>query len=148
AGGPGAARDDSAQELWPAFCDMAARHGVPTKVFDEVIAGQQQDLEPLRFETFDDLAAYCYRVAGVVGLASIYVWGFEGGAETEQLSLDRGIAFQLTNILRDLREDAGRGRLYLPRRELPGDIGVDDLFAGRVNGSFLDMMRFQVDRAE
>jgi phytoene synthase len=146
--GPGATRDESAPDLWPAFCDMAVRHGVPTRVFDEVIAGQEQDLEPLSFETFDDLAAYCHRVAGVVGLASIYVWGFEGGAETEQLSLDRGVAFQLTNILRDLREDARRGRLYLPRQELPRGLTLDDLRAGRPRPAFREMMRFQVDRAE
>jgi phytoene synthase len=148
AGGASAVANDAARDLWPAFCDMAQRYAVPAKIFDEVIAGQEQDLEPLAFETFDDLSAYCYRVAGVVGLASIYVWGFEGGAETEELSLRRGIAFQLTNILRDLKEDAGRGRIYLPRQELPPGVGVDELRHGQVNGSFLDMMRFQIDRAE
>ena len=90
------------RQIWPAFCDMAARYGVPAPVFDDVIAGQQQDLSPISFNTFEQLYQYCYRVAGVVGLASIYVWGFEGGAETEELSIQRGVAFQLTNILRDL----------------------------------------------
>ena len=92
---------DSVQ-LWPAFQDMASRHHVPRKIFDEVIAGQVQDLSPIVFHTFDQLHEYCYRVAGVVGLASIYVWGFTGGAETEELAIHRGLAFQLTNILRDL----------------------------------------------
>ena len=76
---------------------------------------RNRTLQPLAFETFDELHDYCYRVAGVVGLASIYVWGFDGGAETEELAVDRGIAFQLTNILRDLKEDAARGRIYLPQ---------------------------------
>lgn len=138
----------AARDLWPAFCDMAARHSVPHKVFDEVIAGQQQDLQPLTFETFDDLYAYCYRVAGVVGLASIYVWGFHGGPETEQLAIDRGVAFQLTNILRDLKEDAQRGRSYLPRAETNGSLRPEDLRAGRGDDAFLKTMRAQIDRAE
>ena len=135
-------------QLWPAFCDMAARYRVPVKVFDEVIAGQQQDLSPVSFATFDELYAYCYRVAGVVGLASIYVWGFEGGETTEELAVQRGIAFQLTNILRDLREDASRGRFYLPRAEVNGAMALPDLQAGNARPHFEEAMRFQVARAE
>jgi phytoene synthase len=135
-------------DIWPAFCDMAHRHNVPPRLFDDVIAGQEQDLAPLSFDTFDDLAAYCYRVAGVVGLASIYVWGFDGGAETEQLAVDRGIAFQLTNILRDLKEDAARGRFYLPRAEVNGGFDLADLREGRPSPSFESAMRFQLQRAE
>jgi phytoene synthase len=136
------------KELWPAFCDMAARYRVPGKVFDEVIAGQQQDLSPISFATFDELYAYCYRVAGVVGLASIYVWGFAGGDATEELAVQRGIAFQLTNILRDLREDASRGRFYLPRAEVNGAMALSDLQAGNASAHFEEAMRFQVARAE
>ena len=77
---------------------------------------------------FDQLYEYCYRVAGTVGLASIYVWGFEGGEETELLAVERGVAFQMTNILRDLREDAERGRTYLPSDDLAAhDVTPDDL---------------------
>lgn len=135
--------------VWPAFAEMARGHAVPQHLFDEMIAGQQQDLEPLRFETFDELREYCYRVAGVVGLASVYVWGFEGGEATEQLAIQRGIAFQLTNILRDLREDAARGRIYLPRQEL-AEMGVSehDLLAGRASESFRRLMRSQIARAQ
>jgi phytoene synthase len=134
--------------LWPAFRDMAARHGVPRKVFDEVIAGQLQDLSPIAFQTFDQLREYCYRVAGVVGLASIYVWGFRGGAETEELAIHRGLAFQLTNILRDLKEDAARGRFYLPLDETAGAVSIDRLRTGDVNGRFEEVMRAQIARAE
>jgi phytoene synthase len=154
AGGPHAVPDRNgsavpgARDLWPAFCEMVIRHNVPVHVFDAVIAGQEQDLEPLTFETFDDLHAYCYRVAGVVGLASIYVWGFEGGEETERLALDRGVAFQLTNILRDLKEDAERGRSYLPRSEINGALRPEDLRAGRAGERFLKTMQAQIDRAE
>jgi phytoene synthase len=134
--------------LWPAFQDMAARHGVPRKIFDDVIAGQVQDLAPIAFHSFDQLHEYCYRVAGVVGLASIYVWGFHGGAETEELAVHRGLAFQLTNILRDLKEDAARGRYYLPLDETAGAVTLDRLRTGDVNGQFVDMMRAQIARAE
>jgi len=146
--GPAAVNESAGQELWPAFCDMAQRHGVPAKVFDEVIAGQEQDLSPLSFETFEELYTYCYRVAGVVGVASIYVWGFEGGAQTEELAVQRGLAFQLTNILRDLKEDAGRGRFYLPRSEVNGAMDLTDLAEGRAGPSFEAAMRFQLARAE
>ena len=140
---------DHAQELWPAFADVVHRHKLPPKIFDEVIAGQKQDLAFVPFETFEQLFAYCYRVAGVVGLASIYVWGFEGGEETEFLAVQRGVAFQLTNILRDLREDAFRGRIYLPREELRTmRVNEADLRTGTGGKHFLDLMRFQIDRAE
>jgi phytoene synthase len=138
----------SGDALWPAFREMAATYRVPTRVFDEVIAGQEQDLAPLSFQTFDELAAYCHRVAGVVGLASIYVWGFEGGEATEELALQRGIAFQLTNILRDLKEDAARGRFYLPRSEVNGGMDLADLREGRSTPGFEAAMRFQLERAE
>jgi phytoene synthase len=153
-GGPAALDNESRGSgkmggaLWPAFHDLASRYRVPARVFDDVIAGQQQDLSPLSFNTFDELYEYCYRVAGVVGLASIYVWGFEGGKETEEISIQRGVAFQLTNILRDLREDAGRGRFYLPRSEVNGSMHLEDLVAGRPSAQFEEAMRFQLARAE
>jgi phytoene synthase len=135
--------------LWPAFSDMAQRHGIPPRIFDDVIAGQRQDLQPEPFDTFEQLYEYCYRVAGTVGLASIYVWGFEGGLDTELLAVERGVAFQLTNILRDLREDAARGRTYLPREELAARrVLEDDLRTGRGGEHFREMMRLQIARAE
>jgi phytoene synthase len=135
--------------IWPAFEEMVRRHNVPHSLFLEAIAGQRQDLESPIFPTFEALREYCYRVAGVVGLASIYVWGFEGGAATESLAIDRGIAFQLTNVLRDLREDAARGRIYLPRNELES-AGVSEaqLRGGKVTAEFLQLMRGQIARAQ
>jgi phytoene synthase len=134
--------------VWPAFFELVHRYGIPAKVFDAIIAGQRQDLEPISFESFAELEEYCYRVAGVVGLASIYVWGFEGGMATEELSRHRGTAFQLTNILRDLREDAGRGRIYLPRPELAEHgITLESLRSGEGGPRFEAFMRFQIERA-
>ncbi len=139
--------DDHA--LWPAFLDTVHRYAIPPKVFEAIIAGQQQDLNPETFTDFTGLEDYCYRVAGVVGLASIYVWGFKGGAATEALALHRGTAFQLTNILRDLREDAARGRVYLPQSEL-SEYGVapEQLRGGTGGPGFDAFMRFQVARAQ
>ena len=140
---------DEGQELWPAFAEVVHRHGLPHKIFDEVIAGQKQDLDFRPFESFEELFPYCFRVAGVVGLASIYIWGFEGGEETEFLAVQRGVAFQLTNILRDLREDAFRGRIYLPRQELAAmQVAEDDLRQGNAGSNFVELMRFQIARAE
>lgn len=99
--------------IWPAFCDMVGRFGIPAKVFDDAIDGQIQDLRQDRYGTFSELYDYCYRVASTVGIAAVHIWGF-----TDQRALKKaeelGIAMQLTNILRDLREDAARGRRYLP----------------------------------
>jgi phytoene synthase len=135
--------------IWPAFSDMVQRHGLPAHVFHEVIAGQRQDLESPAFATFEDLRQYCYRVAGVVGVASIYVWGFQGGAQTESLAIDRGVAFQLTNILRDLREDAARGRVYLPLTELAAaGCTPADLRNGRPPVGFEQFLRDQITRAQ
>lgn len=135
--------------LWSAFMDMTGRYRVPAHLFDHAITGQQRDLAGGRFQTFEQLRDYCYQVAGVVGVASIHIWGFEGGAETERLAAERGIALQLTNILRDLREDAGRGRLYLPLEDLDAaGVGEQDVMMGRGGAGFCRLMRFQIERAE
>jgi 15-cis-phytoene synthase len=127
---------------------MTRRYNVPGYVFEEVIAGQKQDLDGPVFETFEPLRQYCYRVAGVVGIASIHVFGFQGGDQTIDLAIRRGVAFQLTNILRDLREDASRGRIYLPRAELrAANVPESDITTGKITAPFLALMRNQIDRA-
>jgi len=137
------------QALWPAFAEVVERYALPHKIFDDVIEGQKQDLDFKPFKNFEELFAYCYRVAGVVGLASIYIWGFEGGDDTEFLAVQRGVAFQLTNILRDLREDALKGRIYLPLEELSAmKVDNEDLRQGNGGQHFLELMRFQIARAE
>jgi phytoene synthase len=141
-------RDDPRALLWPAFSAMVRKYRVPVELFDEAIAGQVQDLEFSGFETFEELKQYCYRVAGVVGLASLHVWGFEGGEPTERLAVERGLAFQLTNILRDLREDAHKGRVYLPRAEVAAaGLNEKDLDGG--GGEKVErFLRQQIDRTE
>jgi phytoene synthase len=133
--------------VWPALAETVRRYRLPGLIFDEVVEGQRQDLDNKPFSDFSQLRMYCYRVAGVVGLASIHVWGFEGGEATQTMAINRGIAFQLTNILRDLREDSDRGRTYLPADELSAmKVSAEDLRRG--GSEFLKMMRFQIERAE
>lgn len=103
--------------IFPALADVADRHGIPGEFLREVIAGVESDLEPKTIETRTELEHYCYQVAGVVGLCCIRIWGYSG-IDAEKRALHCGMAFQLTNILRDLSEDAKAGRIYLPAEDL------------------------------
>lgn len=133
--------------LHAAFAHTTRQHCIPSGYFHEVIDGVEMDLEPARYDQFSDLYKYCYRVASVVGLACIHVWGFHG-ERAKELAVASGIAFQLTNILRDLGEDAGRGRVYLPQEDL-GRFGYceEQLFRSEQGESFRALMRFEVERA-
>jgi phytoene synthase len=115
----------------PALADVARRHGLPRRHLHEVIDGVEMDVEPRPFATFDELYRYCYHVASAVGLSCIHIWGFRSeGGRAERLAEACGVALQLTNILRDVREDALAGRVYLPREDLlrfgvsPGDLAA------------------------
>ncbi len=101
-----------------------------------------------RCQTFDQLADYCYLVAGAVGLCCIHIWGFHGD-EATQHAIDCGTAFQLTNILRDVGEDAAAGRVYLPAEDLQRfGVTVSDLIAQRCEDPFRAMMAFEAERAK
>ena len=103
--------------IWPAFADAARRFAIPHHVFEDMIDGVASDLAPQSMETFDDLYRYCYRVASVVGLAVIHIFGFDDD-RAPMLAEKCGIAFQLTNIIRDVAEDAKLGRCYLPAADM------------------------------
>src|SRR5205807_558151 len=119
----------------------------PPEYLLAVVEGVCMDLEPVRYATFADLKRYCYHVASVVGLACIHVWGF-ADERAKVLAEDAGVAFQLTNILRDLREDAERGRVYLPEEDLQRfGYSIEALARGERNEQFRALMRFQVERA-
>lgn len=105
------------EPVWPAMCEAVARFDVPREYLTGMIDGQLQDMTTHRYAAFDDLYTYCYRVASTVGLTCLQIWGYDGGEATRQLAEWRGIAFQLTNILRDVREDADRDRVYLPAED-------------------------------
>ena len=103
----------------PALADTVARHGIPAKLLHEVIEGVSMDIQPRGFATFAELADYCYHVASVVGLSCLHIWGYRSeGGKAERLAEHCGIALQLTNILRDVGDDARNGRIYLPRDDL------------------------------
>jgi phytoene synthase len=136
----------------PALIDVIRRYRVPVQYLLDVIAGVEMDLQPVSFESFERLADYCYHVAGAVGLACIHLWGFHD-ERAVGAAVDCGTAFQLTNILRDLREDAGRGRIYLPREDLDRfHVTPDELAGTSRNGGchserFERLMQFEVARA-
>ncbi len=131
----------------PAVIDMIQRYEIPVHYFFDVITGVESDLQPVTFQTFDDLADYCYHVAGVVGLCCIHIWGFHDDRAVEA-SIDCGLAFQLTNILRDLAEDADLGRVYLPQEDLHRfDYSQSDIQARVYDQRFRELMQFEVDRA-
>jgi 15-cis-phytoene synthase len=138
----------SGHPVWPAFHHTVRRFGIPHDYFREMIAGVASDLEPRCIDTFDDLYRYCYQVASVVGLTIIHIFGFDT-RRALPLAEKCGIAFQLTNILRDIREDAERGRIYLPREDLCRfGVSGEDLSSGKHTEAFVRLMRFETARAK
>lgn len=136
-----------------ALADTVARYPVDIQPFRDMIEGMRMDLRKSRYKTFDELYLYCYYVAGTVGLMSVPVMGIDpkSKATTESVynaALALGIANQLTNILRDVGEDARRGRVYLPQDELAqAGLSDDDIFAGKVTDKWRNFMRMQIKRA-
>ena len=128
--------------LWPAFHDTVKRYKIPCQYFHEMIDGVSGDLEPRRFQSFDELYRYCYQVASVVGLTIIHIFGFEN-PEAVKLAEKCGIAFQLTNILRDVREDSANGRIYIPAE----DIARFSADLAKHDDRFIALMRFEAKRA-
>ncbi len=134
--------------LLPALADTVRNCGVSRGHLEEVIDGVEMDLEPTCYETFDHLAEYCHRVASAVGLACLPIWGCTSESAAAP-ARSCGLAFQLTNILRDLKEDALIGRVYLPREDFERfGYSPDELQAGVWNDHFRQLMQFQIDRAE
>jgi phytoene synthase len=130
-----------------ALADTIRKHAIPREYLEAVLDGVEMDLDPPLYATFKDLQAYCYRVASVVGLASIHIWGFTR-ARAKVYAEQAGLAFQLTNILRDLGEDAARGRVYLPREDLLRfGYSEDKLRRGERDEAFRGLMRFEIARA-
>ena len=114
----------------------------------EIIDGMEMDLQQTRYLDFTALSLYCYRVASVVGLLAAEIFGTTD-RRTQKYAHDLGTAFQLTNIIRDVGEDARRGRVYLPIDELQRfDVSVADILAGRQTDNFRRLMEFQIERAE
>jgi phytoene synthase len=130
--------------LLVALADARRRFRIPDKALYALVAGGIQDLEQSRYGTFDELLGYCRKVAGAVGVACVAVYGSDDVERAETL----GVALQLINILRDVREDWELGRVYLPQDEL-ASFGVteDDIAAGRTTAAWRALMTFQAERA-
>ncbi len=126
---------------------VVKRFRIPKQYFLTLIDGMETDLVKDRYETFEELREYCYSVASVVGLICIEIFGYRY-EETKEYAVDLGIALQLTNILRDVKADAKRGRIYLPLEDLRTfGYSAEDLMAGRYNLPFIELMRFETRRA-
>jgi phytoene synthase len=133
--------------LHPAFHHTVVTYGIPRQYLEAVLDGVGMDLVPAGFTTFHDLYHYCYHVASVVGLSCLSIWGCADERARDHAE-KAGIAFQLTNILRDLGEDAARGRVYLPREDLERfGYSEEDLRREVVSDPFRALMRFQAERA-
>ena len=130
------------------LADHIRRLGIPQEYFDEIIAGVEMDLSISRYATFSDLYQYCYRVASVVGLVCLKIFGARA-PESQTYAVNLGIAFQLTNILRDVKPDGERGRIYLPLEDLARfGYGERDLLAGAYTPEFISLMEFECRRAQ
>jgi phytoene synthase len=131
-----------------AWADTRARFAIPSQLAEELLSGIRMDLTIDRYETWDDLWVYCYKVASTVGLMSMYITG-AGSMAAVPYAVQLGVALQLTNILRDVGEDAQSGRVYLPAEDMDR-FGYTEamLFDGVVNRNFINLIEFQMARAE
>jgi phytoene synthase len=133
--------------LHPALDHTVRVHAIPPTYLLAVLDGVEMDLSPVCYATFAELYRYCYRVASAVGLSCIHIWGFRDDRAAAYAE-SAGIAFQLTNILRDLREDAAHGRVYLPQEDLARyGYDVEELYRCEYDDRFRALMCFQVERA-
>lgn len=142
----GAVRPDSADPVLAALAQAGSAFPIPLGAFGDLVAGVRMDLDGVEYATFDDLVPYCRRVAGSVGRLSLSVFGAPDPPSAEPLADDLGVAMQLTNVLRDVHEDLGRGRVYLPAEDLDR-FGVElaDL-AGPGSDRTASLIRFEADR--
>lgn len=120
---------------------------IPLEPFFDLIKGMEMDLQKKRYLTFNDLQTYCYNVASTVGLMCIEIFGYRHPS-AKGFAINLGIALQLTNILRDIKKDAEKGRIYLPKEDLDKfNYNESDLFSNTYNENFQRMMEYQVQRA-
>lgn len=137
----------SSDPIFKAIQDAAQAFGIPYEYFEEVIEGVEMDLTKTRFANFEELRTYCYKVASIVGLICIEVFGYQD-ASAREYAIDLGLAMQLTNILRDIREDAERDRIYIPQDEMARfGYSEAELMNGIINDSFRNLMAYQAARA-
>jgi 15-cis-phytoene synthase len=138
---------EPAHIILPAMCEVVSQFEIPREYLLAAIDGVGMDLHTVEFATFAELSDYCYHVAGVVGLCCIEIWDYHDEC-ARAAAIDCGLALQLTNILRDLKEDAEMDRVYLPQEDLQRfDYTIEDIRAERRDDRFHELMKFQVARA-
>jgi phytoene synthase len=130
-----------------ALAETIREFKIPRQPFGDLILGLEMDLNGARYQTFDDLTLYCYRVASTIGLIAIEIFGYTD-PRTRDYAVNLGKALQLVNILRDIRSDAQRGRIYLPSEDLDRfGVRPEELLSGVYNDPFIELMQFECDRA-
>lgn len=138
---------DLGQNLLLAFRETEENYKIPQRYFDELFEGMRMDLFKNRYASFGELYDYSYKVAGVIGLIMLKIFGCDN-PEAQRHAVDLGIAMQLTNILRDIKEDFARGRIYLPKDEMEKyAISERDIEGERVDDNFKALLQFQIKRA-
>lgn len=140
--------EGSDDPVFAAVADTVARYGVRVENLLEVLQGVRQDLDVSRYETFSDLYRYCYLVASSVGLACLEIFRYDR-EEAREAAVDLGIAMQLTNVVRDVAEDAAAGRIYLPKEDLERfNVTEDMLLAARLTPDVSRLLQFETERAK
>jgi 15-cis-phytoene synthase len=136
--------------ILPAFRDTVRSFSIPAEYFHWIIDGAEMDLDAFQYESFGDLYKYCFNVASAVGLVCLQLFGFsEASSRAKKYAEQCGIAFQLTNILRDVKEDARMGRIYLPAEDLKKfDYSAEELRRGVLDERFRKLMSFETERAK
>jgi len=136
-----------ADSLLLAFQQSINKYHIPKKYFDALIKGMHMDLYKNRYKNFEELYDYCYKVAGVVGLAMLEIFGYTDPKATDY-AISLGVAMQLTNILRDIKEDFNRNRIYLPGDEMQRfQVSESDISRSQINENFKALMKFQIARS-
>jgi phytoene synthase len=139
---------ENSQLVLLAWQDLLKTYQIKQELPLELMKGVLMDTHIKRYETFDELYVYCYRVASTVGLMASEIFGY-ADEKTLRYAEALGIAMQLTNILRDVKEDAAMDRIYLPRADLQKfNVSEEQIFAGECNKSFVELMKFQIKRAK
>ncbi|MCY3637703.1 MAG: presqualene diphosphate synthase HpnD [Chloroflexi bacterium] len=134
-------------QMYLALRHAAERFGIPYSYLDEILQGVEMDMVKTRFADFDELREYCYKVASVVGLVCIKIFGYTD-ENAEEYAVDMGLALQLTNILRDVKEDAERDRIYIPQDEMARfGYTEPELMSGALTDEFRALMAHQTARA-
>jgi phytoene synthase len=140
-------KTESQELILIAWKDLLAKYKIPQKLPFELMEGVLMDTTIKRYATFEELYVYCYRVASTVGLMSSEILGYSDKIALEYAEA-LGVAMQLTNILRDIKEDAAMGRIYLPQEDLRRfEVSESQIFAGEKTESFINLMKFQIERA-